>query len=339
MTLAYSTTVLVVGAGPVGLFLALRLAQLSIPVIVVEAVDQLTHKPKAYAYQPFVFPEFDKAGVLADLRAESATTNDDGSLTFRTPADDAKSIFYRAEPPPGGSVSSLKLSQHAVGQILLRHIAKHDKAQVLMGHRLVRLREKSGAIEATTQTSHESGVSDSAAAEKTFTAQYLVGADGGRSTVRKLSNIAFKGETLPQHLVAADVRYPFEKHGAPGVNFLIDPTHYGVWGPIDNHGLWRVSLGLPVRGEDEPSWSEEEIRKAIPAKFDAMFPGPRPLEYEVVHVAGYRTHQLHAETFRKGRVMLVGDAAHCEYSLSLRFPCFHLTALAELHGTSYFVVD
>ena len=107
----------------------------------------------------------------------------------------------------------------------------------------------------------------------------------------------------------------FEKHGAAGVNFLIDPRYYGVWGPINNDGLWRVTFALPVRGKNEGIWSEEEIRSIIPHYFGQMFPGPRPLQYEVVNVAGYKTHQLHAESFRKGRVLLVGDAAHCKWHL------------------------
>ena len=335
MAFEHSPTVIVVGAGPVGLFLALRLAQLSVPVLVLEAVDQLTHSPKAYAYQAFIFPEFEKAGVLADFLRDSAKENDDEGLTWRTPGNKANSIFYRAEPPPGKSLSALKLSQYEVCQKLLRHIAKYDHARVLMGHRVTQIEQGATTVKVTTQVSPENGARSNnlpavAAAEKTFTAQYLVGADGGRSVIRKLSDIAFQGETLPQHLVAAEVRYPFEKHGAAGVNFIIDPEYYGVWGPIDNHGLWRVSFGLPQRSEEE-SWTEEEIRKAIPSHFDNMFPGPRPLQYEIVNIAGYRTHQLHAETFRKGRVMLVGDAAHCKsFNLSdarAIFPCERSTNL------------
>ena len=50
-------------------------------------------------------------------------------------------------------------------------------------------------------------------------------------------------------------------------------------------------------------------------KFEAMFPGPRPLEYKVDMFSPYRIHQRCAETFCKGRVLLAGDAARCMYSL------------------------
>lgn len=312
-----SSDIVIVGAGPVGLFLALRLAQLSIPVVVLEQAYRLTHTPKAYVYQPFLFPEFQKAGVLDDFRAQSATKNDPGSLTFRTPADEAKSIIYEIKPPPGGSIGALKLPQYEVCQILLRHLAKYDNVKVLMGHWVQKFEEKEDGIEVTAQIFPEGprkGVFPSVAK---FHAKYLVGADGGRSSVRVSSGIDLKGESLPHHLVALDIRYPFEKHdGMAGVNFLIDPKYYGVWGPIDNHGLWRVSYGLPV-GRDWEKFDEEQLRATIPEYLDAILPGPKPLQYDVVHVAGYRAHQLYAETFRKGRVLLVGDAAHSEFPMCL----------------------
>ena len=310
MDTSRSTDVIVVGGGPVGLFLALRLAQLNVRVLVLEALHELVNTPKAIAYQPFVLPEFSDAGVLDDLREKSATKYDKGSMLFRTPADEEKSIFYQVRPPPGKTLPSLKVSQYEVCQVLFKHLARYQHVEVLMGHRVVQFEESENGVKICAQPITEPGNEDVRPHQKTFEASYLVGADGGRSTIRKLSGIKFHGETLGPTLVAADVRYPFENFGAEGVNFFIDPKYWGVYSPIDDHGLWRVSFGFSTPQDDSRPIDEHEIRAKIPEYFNAMFPGPRPLEYEVKNVAGYHAHQLYAETFRKGRVLLCGDAAH-----------------------------
>jgi 2-polyprenyl-6-methoxyphenol hydroxylase-like FAD-dependent oxidoreductase len=159
---------------------------------------------------------------------------------------------------------------------------------------------------------HVEVIAETTAGErKTFSGQYLVAADGGKSFVRKSLGIAFKGETFPSQLIATDVRYPFEKHGFSHTQFMMDSENYGLISKMDDEGLWRVSFSVPNNMS-----TEEEIEKALIEKYNAMFPGPRPLEFEVVNAAPYKSQQLCAETMRKGRVLLVGDAAHREYTPS-----------------------
>lgn len=89
-----------------------------------------------------------------------------------------------------------------------------------------------------------------------------VGADGSRSSVRRLCGIGFEGETLPVQLVATDVEYPFADHGFMDVNFMLDPPHYGLIAKITDEGSWRVSYGCPE------SLSFEEIERALPEKLE-----------------------------------------------------------------------
>lgn len=135
--------------------------------------------------------------------------------------------------------------------------------------------------------------------------RYVVGADGSRSSVRRLCRIGFEGETLPVQLVATDVEYPFTEHGFMDANFMLDPAHYGLIAKIMDEGSWRVSYGFPG------SLSFEEIERALP--------GPRPLRYRVRRIAPYKARQRCAGAFRERRMLLAGDAVHSGL-LALLYP-------------------
>ena len=136
----------------------------------------------------------------------------------------------------------------------------------------------------------------------------MIGADGGRSTVRKQADIKFDGFTWPERFIVLTTPFDFEAHyGYAYRSYFADP---GEWcncfkvsadGPP---GLWRTVYPA------NPSLSEDEILSdnGVQARIQSFFPSDRP--YEIVHRNLYVTHQRVAETFRKGRVLLAGDSAH-----------------------------
>jgi len=137
---------------------------------------------------------------------------------------------------------------------------------------------------------------------------YLIGADGGRSIVRKQCGIAFEGFTWPERFIVFTTPYDFETNrGYCPRSYFADP---GSWcncfkvsadGPP---GLWRTVFPT------DPSQPEADLTsdEAVQALMQKFFPSPEP--YEVVHRNLYVTHQRVAATFRAGRVLLAGDAAH-----------------------------
>ena len=137
---------------------------------------------------------------------------------------------------------------------------------------------------------------------------YLIGADGGRGTVRRRFGITFAGFTWPERFIVLTTPFDFEaERGYCYRSYFADP---GAWcncfkvsadGPP---GLWRTVYPT------DPAQSEENILSdaGVQARMQSFFPSPQA--YEIIHRNLYVTHQRVAETFRKGRVLLAGDAAH-----------------------------
>lgn len=104
------------------------------------------------------------------------------------------------------------------------------------------------------------------------------------------------------------VRYPFDAHGYTDANFIIDREHGHMCARINKGGLWRVTY------IEEPNLTMEECVSRLPAKFQKILPGnPNPSQFKVEHMSPYRIHQRAAPSFRLGRFLLAGDAAHRKY--------------------------
>ena len=158
---------------------------------------------------------------------------------------------------------------------------------------------------------HDDGVEitiDTASGSKTVTGSYLVGADGGRSTVRKALDIEFEGYTFPERFLVLTTPFDFAgEHGVAYRAYFSDPDEWANLFKVagdDHKGRWRaVFPALPGQDDDEvlnPAATEARLQKFFPKS------GP----YEIFHRNIYRVHQRVAASFRKGRVFLAGDSAH-----------------------------
>lgn len=284
--------VIVVGAGPVGFLTALGLARKGVPVTLIEAEPSINSAPRAAIYFPTTSEILDKLGVLDDAEAIGLPST---RFSLRIPdmgeviASDLASTM-----PPGTKYNrNLHLGQHLLAEIVHRHLQRLPNAQVLWNHKVVSLSQDKGGVTLGVET--PDGPRD-------LTADWVVGSDGARSTVRSLLKLPFEGSTWPDRFVATNVEFDFEKYGYERANMICDPVNWAVVARLGRDDLWRVTYG------EDAALPEEDVYARIPSHYAAILPSDEP--YRIVAWSPYRVQERCAPSFRVGRALLAGDAAH-----------------------------
>lgn len=302
-------SVIVVGAGPVGLLVALRLAMEGVPTTVLEALPAIEQSPRAMVYQPVAVKELDRAGILGELRKIGGIGK---RICWRKTSNKEVIVELHREATKENPYENLVVGQHELAAVIMEHLQRFENATVLFNQRVTKIKENGdGWVVVVTEGPDGK--------EQTHSASYLVGADGGRSSIRKLCGIGFEGFQYPEQLVSTNVFFPFDKYGWAEGNFMMyvlldkfesneltecsDPEHWALIAKINEEGLWRVSYG------EKDGLSLDEIKERMPWKFSNLFPDSEP-DYKLDQMSPYRLNQRCATKFREGNIMLAGDAAH-----------------------------
>jgi 3-(3-hydroxy-phenyl)propionate hydroxylase len=288
--------VLIVGAGPVGLMTALGLAQRDVPVTVIEQEPALTTDLRAGSFHPptlealaalGVTEDFLKIGIqvprwqIRDRRTGVVAEFDLGLIADVTPYP------YR-----------FHCEQFKLTPLLLERLRRYPHVTVRFSTSFVSLRQSHHGVIATVSTPDGS---------EEIAAAYLVGADGGRSAVRKAIAVEFPGYTWPERFLVAGTRVDLAEYGFTPNAYIADPVEFSAIFkmPYDGPGgLWRIMFPTDANVPEEQVTAPDHVERLLQGLV------PRPMPYDVLHIGTYRVHQRVAATFRKGRVLLVGDAAH-----------------------------
>ena len=285
--------VAVVGAGPVGMTLAGRLAQHGLRVILLEQQPQhLGEGSKALCMQRETLEIWARLGIGEQVAQRGVQWNL-GRTYFRD-----RELFQVRLPSSAGDhfPPFVNINQTEVEEMLLARLGKMPDVDLRWGHRVAGLSQDRDGV--TIQCATSSGPS-------TLRVAYLVGADGAHSGVRRILGMGFPGHSFPDLFLICDIRarlpFPderrffFDPPWNPGRQVLIHPQPDDTW-RID----WQVPSGTDVEAERASGGLDRRIRAVIGAA----------TEYEVLWITPYRFHQRLVERFRVGRVLLAGDSAH-----------------------------
>ncbi|MGB0102220.1 MAG: NAD(P)/FAD-dependent oxidoreductase [Nocardioides sp.] len=284
------THAIVVGAGPVGLTAALLLARGGVRVTVLEAGETLAAESRASTFHPPSLEMLDELGVLEPLMARGIVstgfqyrdrrTGPIADLDLGVLSEDTRFPFR------------VQVEQSKLTPVILEVLEDMDDVTVHFGQPVVLAETDGASASVTTGTG------------AVFTADWVLGADGANSQVRQSAGFTFEGMTYPERFLVASTTEDLETilPGIAAVNYVFDPTEWLVLLRTPEH--WRVLFPTP---QDTPDEVEND-----PVRVQDRLRGVADLgrEWDVLHTTLYRVHQRVADTFRKGRLLLMGDAAH-----------------------------
>jgi 2-polyprenyl-6-methoxyphenol hydroxylase-like FAD-dependent oxidoreductase len=280
----------IVGAGPVGLTAALRLAALGVSSVLLEADPRLVKQgSKACLIQGDVLEILDKAGCAGTIATEG--------VTWTVARTYVRNQEIRAAVHQGGLGFGpfVNISQYRIEQVLAEAVAAEPRCDLRWGHRVTDVTQDAGSVLVRTAT---------ADSEREFRFSYLIGCDGVRSGLRENLGVAWTGYTHGDRFLITDIRakLPLEQERHFHYDPSFNPGRQLVMHPQPDD-VWRIDWQLPPDADIDAERADGRFDKRVRAVIG-------DIPYEVDWVSTYRFHQRVVDRFRVGRVLLAGDAAH-----------------------------
>src|SRR5256884_2514044 len=290
--------VCIVGAGPVGVIAAIACARKGMQVALFEAEREIDHSPRAATTHPSTLEMLAELGLLEEFQSVGLVARYfqfwDG--TTKTLVAEFDHQVLRGETPYPYVVQT---EQHKLSEIGLRRLSTMSNAEVRLGTSVTGVAQEAGSVRVTVAGS---------GGEEQHAFDYVIACDGGRSTVRKRLDIDFEGYTWPERFLVLTTLFDFQSAlGCCPRSYISDPEEwtnlFKVTGD-DLKGRWRAVFPAWESETDDEAFSEGSVRRRLRKLCEE-----HPMEL-VAHRNIYRVHQRVAQSFRKGRGVLVGDAAH-----------------------------
>lgn len=283
-------TIAIVGAGPVGLSLALRLNALGVSSTVLEAELVPPRDLRASTFHPPTLEMLDTLGLAEPLIERGLKTP---HWQIRLHETGEKALF-ELKHIAGDTPYPYRLQcEQSVLCALAEPVARETaNIEIVRGFRAASVAQDADGVTITAEDGRE------------VRAAYAVGADGARSVLRKAGGFEFEGFTYPETTILATTSFPFQDHleGLSNVNYCW--SEHGTFSLLRLPDVWRCSLYSDAGQSEEealdPAAIEQKLQRIV----------PRDVPYEVQEIRPYRIHNRIVEHYRKSRIVLAGDAAH-----------------------------
>jgi 2-polyprenyl-6-methoxyphenol hydroxylase-like FAD-dependent oxidoreductase len=309
--------VVVVGAGPVGLTLAMDLAWRGVRVLVLETRN-LGEPPSVRSNHVSArsMEIFRRLGVARQVRDAGLPANYPNDVVYRTAflgrelsrikipcraerytSKDGPDTGWPTPEPPH------RINQTYLEPVLLDHLASMPGVRLLNGTSLIDFEQDGDGVTAFAQEVHT-------ARDIAITCEFLIGCDGGRSLVRKKIGAALSGDAVLQHVQSSFIRAPkllamLHAHGGTPAwgSFALNPRQAGNVYAIDGRETWLVHVYLNAgETEFEAVDRDQAIRTVLGVE--------KEFEYELLSREDWIGRRLMTDKARENRVFICGDACH-----------------------------
>ena len=295
--------VVISGGGPVGLICAYALARRGVTVTVLDQNSELQDDPRAATTHPATLEVLDGLGVI-DQVIEQGLVAEEFEFWDRPTGEKVATFDHAALADDTKFPFVVQCEQFKLAKIFLAKLQGEDTATILFNHDVTAIDHTPDGVTVTATT--PDGV-------QTFEGDWLIGADGGRSVVRKSAGIAFEGFTWAERFLVLSTPFDFQaERGMSFRNYIADPDEWcncfkvAADGPP---GLWRLVFPADPEADEEALLADDFVQEKMQKFFK------RDSDYDIVHRNLYNVHQRVASTFRLGRVLLAGDSAHVNNSI------------------------
>ncbi|MGA7790193.1 MAG: FAD-dependent monooxygenase [Xanthobacteraceae bacterium] len=295
--------VIVAGAGPVGAIMALALVRKNIPVLLLEAEPEPVEDQRAATIHA---PTLE---MLAALGLQRQAFAEDASGGFQAP------LFQFRDRASGELVATfdirllegevpypfvLQWEQYKLVRAVLPLLLDSGLVEVRFGAKLTGLTQHADHVDVTIEAGGDT---------ERVRGAYVIGTDGGRSTVRRLADIDFEGFTWEERFIKIATSFDFAGAGSGYCtrNYFSDPDEWLNLFKVKGNGppgIWRGIMPVAAGETDEEALSMAAIQRRLQGIHH------KSGDFDIPYYALYAVHQRVAATFNKGRVLLAGDSAH-----------------------------
>ncbi len=297
------TEVLIIGGGPVGLALAIELGSRSVRCIVIEQNDRVGKNPRAKTTNVRTREHLRRWGIAENLRKASRLPPDypsDVIFVTRLNGPQLTKIENAVHCDPARndlySESAQWIPQYVLEEVLQQHAVSFPEVEIRFDTTYVSAEQDGDGVSTRVRKAADG-------TEVVIRSQYLVGADGSRSSVRETIGATMQGQRGLAQNYNVQFRAPelakMHPHGPAIQYWMINGDSPSLIGPMEGLDLWYF-IATRIEGSPEDIDPKDLIRRATNLDF----------KMEILGTSPWVAHSLIADKYSEGRIYLAGDACH-----------------------------